>query len=68
MHTDQLQWLQLSDLKGYEGPVASLYGIGSLPRNLLLDPEGIIIAKDLRGENLLKQLESIKFFDKVQKQ
>jgi len=48
---DKLPWKQVSDLKGFE-TVAQTYGIRAIPQNYLLSPEGIIIAKDLRGEEL----------------
>jgi peroxiredoxin len=54
---DQLNyWTHVSDLKSWENAIARQYGIGSVPANLLLDPEGRIIAKNLRGEGLEKQL------------
>ncbi|MEO6681402.1 MAG: TlpA disulfide reductase family protein, partial [Ginsengibacter sp.] len=57
IHKDNLTWTQLSDLKGWGNEVAQLYGIGSIPQNFLLDPEGKIIAKNIRGEALLTTLE-----------
>lgn len=45
---DGLPWLQLSDVKGFE-TIAKLYMITSIPHNFLLNPDGVIIAKDLRG-------------------
>jgi peroxiredoxin len=56
---DGLTWPQVSDLGGWENPVAKLYGIMSIPSNLLLDREGKIIAKNLRGEDLEKKLAEI---------
>lgn len=53
---DQLTWTHVSDLKSWGNAIAQQYGIGSVPANLLLDPEGRIIAKNLRGEGLEKQL------------
>lgn len=53
---DGMPWLQLSDLKGFRNEVASQYGIQAIPSTFLLSPEGIIIAKDLRGEALNKKL------------
>ena len=49
---DGLVWYQVSDLKFWYGDAARLYDINSIPANLLLDPKGKIIAKDLRGEDL----------------
>jgi len=55
--TDSLPWIQVSDLKGWQNAVAVKYGITSVPRNFLLAPDGTIIAKNLRGEELEKELE-----------
>jgi peroxiredoxin len=59
--SDGLTWTHVSDLKGWKNDVAVLFGIQSIPQNLLLDPKGIIIGKNLRGEELLQVLsETIK--------
>lgn len=55
--TDGLSWKQVSDLKGWKNEVAKLYGIRAVPSNILVDPTGKIIAKDLRGEALLRILK-----------
>ena len=52
IHDDQLAWTHVSDLKFWDNEVAKQYGIKAIPQNLLLDPEGKIIAKNLRGEDL----------------
>lgn len=54
--SDKLTWTQVSDLKGWASSVANQYGIQSIPSNLLLDPDGKIIAKDLRGDDLIQAL------------
>jgi len=51
--------MQVSDLKGRENAAAQLYGITKLPRNLLIDPGGIIVAKDLTSRTIDKTLSSI---------
>lgn len=56
---DQLEWSHISDLKGWGSAAAKLYGVSSIPHTILLDPDGIIIAKNLRGEELEKKLEEI---------
>lgn len=56
---DQLTWTQVSDLKGWDNAVAKLYGIRAIPANILLDPEGNIMAKDLREGKLQQKLAEI---------
>jgi peroxiredoxin len=57
IHDDKLEWTQVSDLKFWDNEVAKQYGIKAIPQNLLLDPDGKIIAKNLRGEELDQKLE-----------
>lgn len=59
IQADNLTWTHMSDLKFWNSPAVSLYGISGIPFNVLLDPEGKIIAKSLRGENLEKTLEAV---------
>ena len=56
---DNLKWSQVSDLKGWANSVAGLFHITSIPQNLLLDPSGKIIAKNLRGSRLDQKLDAI---------
>ncbi|MEO7924133.1 MAG: TlpA disulfide reductase family protein [Chitinophagaceae bacterium] len=56
IHDDKLEWTQVSDLKFWDNEVAKQYGIKAIPQNLLLDPEGKIIAKNLRGDELDQKL------------
>jgi thiol-disulfide isomerase/thioredoxin len=56
---DGLEWHHVSDLKYWGNAVGKLYAINSIPSNILLDPKGIIIAKNLRGEDLLNKLEEL---------
>ncbi len=56
---DKLDWTQVSDLKGWQSDVAALYGVRAIPMNYLLDKEGKIIAKGLRGEELNKKLAEV---------
>lgn len=53
---DHLTWTHVSDLKFWENQVAVQYGIKAIPQNLLIDPQGKIIAKNLRGEELEAKL------------
>ena len=59
IHKDNLTWTQVSDLKYWDNEVALLYGVKGIPTNLLLDPQGKIIAKDLRGADLDKKLAEV---------
>jgi peroxiredoxin len=52
-------WTQLSDLKFWNSEAALLYNVNSVPANFLIDPSGIIIATNLRGEALQKKLSEI---------
>ncbi|GAB3938650.1 TlpA disulfide reductase family protein [Larkinella terrae] len=56
---DHLTWSHVSDLKGWKNDVAQQYGINSVPANLLLDPTGKIIARNLRGEDLSKKIQEL---------
>jgi peroxiredoxin len=59
IHDDHLTWTQVSDLKYWDNAVAKQYGIQAIPQNLLIDPSGKIIAKNLRGEELEMELSKI---------
>jgi thiol-disulfide isomerase/thioredoxin len=52
------KWPQMSDLKGWDCEGAALYGIQSIPANVLINEQGEIVARDLRGDFLLKEVES----------
>ena len=54
-----LPWHQISDLKGWECAASPVYGIMSIPSNILVGPDGTIIAADLREEKLLNKLAEI---------
>ena len=56
---DNLTWTQVSDLKGWGSEVVSLYGIQGIPFNVLVDPQGKIIAESLRGSDLAATLEKV---------
>lgn len=56
---DQLTWTHVSDLKQWESKVVPLYQITGIPFNVLVNPEGKIIASDLRGEALDKKLAEV---------
>ncbi|MCH7408923.1 AhpC/TSA family protein [Belliella sp. DSM 111904] len=56
---DQLNWTNLSDLKGWNSIAVSSFGIKVVPTSFLLDPDGKIIAKNLRGDALEEKLEEL---------
>lgn len=56
---DNLTWTHVSDLKFWSNAVAVQYKIQSIPQNYLIDPNGIIIAKNLRGEELQSRLSAL---------
>jgi len=52
--TNKINWIQVSDLKFWRSPVAKTYNIQALPFNILMDGNGIIVAKNLHGIDLEK--------------
>ena len=56
---DKLTWNHVSDLQGWGNAAGKLYGIMSIPANILLDKEGKIIARNLRGEDLRAKLAEL---------
>lgn len=57
--TDQLPWPQVSELNAYNNTAAMIYGVYEMPTNYLIDMEGRIIAKNLRGEQLKQKLKEL---------
>ncbi|HLT88209.1 MAG TPA: TlpA disulfide reductase family protein [Sphingobacterium sp.] len=53
------QWPHVSDLQFWDSPVVKLYSIRGIPQNYLLDPEGKIVASNLRGEALEEKLNEV---------
>ena len=56
---DSLAWTHISDLQGWQNAVAQQFQIFNIPQNFLLDPEGKIIGKNLRGPALERKLERL---------
>jgi len=54
--TNKINWIQVSDLKFWRSPVAKTYNIQALPFNILMDGNGIILAKNLHGMDLEKSI------------
>lgn len=56
---DGLTWTQVSDLKFWNNEAAALYYVSSIPANFLIDPNGKIVAKNLRGDDLEEKLKEV---------
>ncbi len=56
---DGLTWTNVSDLKSWNNEAALLYGVRAIPQNYLINPDGFIVAKNLRGEELESKLKEI---------
>ena len=56
---DNLNWYHVSDLKGNGNKASLIYEVEGIPDSFLIDENGIIVARDLRGEELSKKLEEL---------
>ena len=56
---DGITWINTSDLGAYDSPVPGLFGVLAIPMNILVDKDGVILAKYIRGEELLGKLEEL---------
>ena len=56
---DKLTWTQVSNLKGWEDPIAMLYEVDGIPATFILDTNGNIVAKNLRGDELKAKVKEI---------
>ncbi len=54
---DKLPWIHVSDLKYWDSEIPALYGIRAIPANVLVDPQGIMIARDIKGDKLWETLK-----------
>lgn len=59
INADNLTWTHISDLKYWQNEAAQLYHIQSIPANMLIDPSGKIIGRNLRGEALQEALSKV---------
>lgn len=59
IETDSLPWYQVSNLKGFRGPIAKQYNIQSIPATFVLDSDGKIVAKKLRGKDLENKIAEL---------
>ena len=56
---DGIPWINTSDLLAYDSPVPEQFGVLGIPMNFLLDSEGVLVAKNLRGEKLNEKLAEL---------
>ncbi|GGH23091.1 TlpA disulfide reductase family protein [Mucilaginibacter phyllosphaerae] len=63
IHKDGLAWTQVSDLKFWNSKAADMYAVRGIPQNFLIDPNGKIIGKNLRGDDLHAKL--VELFGKI---
>jgi peroxiredoxin len=56
---DKLDWYHVSDLQGWKNQVAQDFGVKSIPFSILIDKEGVILGKNLRGEELQQTLADL---------
>ncbi|ULT27249.1 hypothetical protein KUH03_11115 [Sphingobacterium sp. E70] len=54
-----MPWAQVSDLKGWKNEAAQYYNITAIPSNFLLDSDGKVVARNLRGADLEKELAKL---------
>ncbi len=59
INDDGLVWTQVSDLKYWKSEPAKTYGVSAIPFTVLVDKEGVIIGKKLRGEDLSAKLQEL---------
>jgi thiol-disulfide isomerase/thioredoxin len=55
----KMPWTHLSDLKGWKTVASEVYGVNSIPDNLLIDPQGKIVARGLRAQGLMQKMKEI---------
>ena len=53
---DGITWVNTCDFKAYDSPIPAQFGVLAIPMNVLVDAEGVILAKYVRGEELLQKL------------
>ncbi|MDR1161966.1 MAG: TlpA family protein disulfide reductase, partial [Tannerellaceae bacterium] len=59
IHDDHLTWTHLSDLSYWDSEIPALYGVRGIPANVLLNPDGLIIATNITGEDLRNKLQEV---------
>ncbi len=56
---DKLTWNHVSNLKGWEDPIAVQFKVNEIPATFIIDANGIIVAKDLRGNELRAKIKEL---------
>ena len=56
---DHLDWNQISDLQGWQNASSDLYGIKAIPSNVLVNKDGVIVAKNIFGDKLTQKLKEV---------
>lgn len=56
---DNLTWQHISNLQGWDEPIAVQYGVTSIPATVILDKNGVIVARNLRGEELKAKVKEL---------
>lgn len=56
---DQLTWMHVSDLQGWSSSAGALYGINSIPHTVLLDATGRVVAHNVKGDALRRELDKL---------
>ena len=56
---DHLEWNQVSDLQGWKNTTSDEYGIKAIPSNVLVDKDGVIVAKNIFGDSLTQKLKEV---------
>ena len=56
---DGISWVNTCDFQAYDSPVPAQFGVLAIPMNVLVDAEGVILAKNVRGEGLLDKLAEL---------
>jgi thiol-disulfide isomerase/thioredoxin len=56
---EQMPWLQVSDLKAFDGEISKLYNFMGIPFCVLISPDGIIVDRNMRGPFLIKKMREL---------
>ena len=54
-----MDWLHISDVKGWKSPLAQAYNVTFVPYNFLVDDKGVIVAKNLHSKELYSKLDEL---------